>query len=525
MPSSIGLRPLAPRGCTLQTLSTVIEPPLPITTGSAGAGPEVVLTGVTLDSRAVRPADLYAALPGSRAHGADFARGAQDLGALAVLTDADGERRARELGCTLPILLATQPRAVLGALSAEIYGHPANDVALLAVTGTNGKTTTTFLMDAVLRASGRMTGLIGTVETRVGDSRVASVRTTPESPDLHALLATMRERGVQVCSMEVSSQALAQHRVDAAVADVAGFTNFSQDHLELHGDMETYLAAKALLFTPERSRQAVVVVDDDGGARIAAQAGVPVTTLAGHPSADADWRVISRDPQPDGTTFVLADRGGQRLTLRCPLPGHFNVMNAALAAVLLLRYGLTAAEVEHGLAKAGGVPGRMEQVGDITTGPLAVVDYAHTPEAVASALGALRPVTKGRMVVVLGAGGDRDPDKRFAMGAAAAAGADVVVVTDDNPRSEPPEQIRAAVLEGARAVAGRDVEVLEIADRARAIEVGVERARRAGDVLLVAGKGHERGQEVAGTVRPFDDREELARALGLRLTTELEGPR
>jgi len=342
---------------------------------------------------------------------------------------------------------------------------------------------------------------------------VPSVRTTPEAPDLHGLLATMRERGVQVCSMEVSSQALAQHRVDGAVYDVAAFTNFSQDHLELHGDMASYLAAKLLLLTPEHSREAVVVIDDDGGRAAAARATVPVTTVSAVSGA-ADWFVADRTPTPTGTDFVLQrSADDERLALHCPLPGDFNVMNAALAAVVLLRAGLSAREVADGLAVAGGVPGRMERVSDAGSGPLAVVDYAHTPGAVGAALTALRAGTTGRLLVVLGAGGDRDPGKRGPMGSAAALGADVVLVTDDNPRSEVPAAIRAAVLAGAREAADRSgADVLEVADRRDAIRRAVSLAGP-GDVLLVAGKGHETGQEVAGVVHPFDDRDELRAAL------------
>ncbi|MGN6612824.1 MAG: UDP-N-acetylmuramoyl-L-alanyl-D-glutamate--2,6-diaminopimelate ligase, partial [Angustibacter sp.] len=463
------------------------------------------VTGVTLDSRAIRPGDLYAALPGSRAHGAQFAAAARDLGAVAVLTDAAGRDQLGAADVELPLLLADDPRAVLGSVAAEVYGRPARDLALLGVTGTNGKTTTTFLMDAVLRANGLTTGLIGTVETRVGDERLRSVRTTPEAPDLHALLAAMRERGVQVCSMEVSSQALAQHRVDAAVVEVAGFSNFSRDHLELHGDMETYLAAKELLLTPEHSQRAVVVVDDDGTRTAAARAGVPVTTLSAHADAGTDWVVTGREPRDGGTDFELRSRDGRRLDLRCPLPGEFNVMNAALAAVMLLEHGLTEQQVAHGLRHAGGVPGRMERVGDPATGPLAVVDYAHTPDAVAAALQTLRPAVTGRLVVVLGAGGDRDPDKRPLMGAAAAQAADVVLITDDNPRSEDPARIRAALLAGVEDVPPGDrAEVVEIGSRHDAIRHAVAIAVD-GDTVLVAGKGHEAGQEVAGVVHPFDD--------------------
>ncbi|GAB3689286.1 UDP-N-acetylmuramoyl-L-alanyl-D-glutamate--2,6-diaminopimelate ligase [Angustibacter aerolatus] len=517
--SPAGLRPRAVEGVSLAALAAVAGTSTP-----PGAG-AVTVTGVTLDSRAVRPGDLYAALPGARAHGAEFAVRADAAGARAVLTDAAGADRLQADGVGLPALVVPAPRAALGDVSAAVYGHPAERLQLLGVTGTNGKTTTTYLLDAVLRHAGRTTGLIGTVETRVADERVASVRTTPEAPDLHGLLATMLERGVQVCAMEVSSQALAQHRVDGAVVDVAGFTNFSQDHLELHGDMETYLAAKSLLLTPRHSRAAVVVVDDEGTRRAAAGASVPVTTLSADPAAPTDWRVAARTPDRTGTAFELervAD--GHRLRLRCPLPGDFNVMNAALAAVMLLASGLEADAVERGLAATGGVPGRMERVepdddaGAAGAHPLLVVDYAHTPDAVAAALAALRPQVQpaGRLLVVLAAGGDRDPGKRPGMGAAAVSAADVVVVTDDNPRSEDPAAIRAAVLSGTGGTGGTDVtdgtEVLEVAGRRDAIRRAVALARP-GDVLLVAGKGHEPGQEVAGTVHPFDDRDELRAAV------------
>jgi len=486
-----------------------------VPTGSGGR----TVTGVSLDSRAVAPGDLYAALPGSSAHGADYIAQAAAAGAVAVLTDDEGHRRGGDAG--LPTLVCPQPRAVLGAVAAHVYGHPARDLLMLGVTGTNGKTTTTYLLDAALRSSGRVTGLIGTVETKVADEHVPSVRTTPEAPDLHRLLAVMRERGVQVCSMEVSSQALAQHRVDGVVVDVAGFTSFSQDHLDLHGDMATYLAAKALLFTPEHSRQAVVVIDDDGGRAIAERSSVPVTTVSGRRDAGADWTVHERSFDGAATVFVLAHRGdGRRLRLRCALLGDFNVMNTAVAAVMLISAGLPADEVVEGLAGAGGVPGRMQQVSagassGATAGPLGVVDYAHTPVAVAAALQALRVNVSGghRLIVVLGAGGDRDAGKRHAMGLAAATHADVVVVTDDNPRSEPPATIRAEVLAGARAAAlTSGAQVVEVGERAAAIRHAADLART-GDVLLVAGKGHELGQDGGGVVHPFDDRLELAAAL------------
>ncbi len=475
---------------------------------------DVVITGVCLDSRAVRPGDLYAALPGARTHGARFAAGAAQLGATAVLTDPAGAELAAAGG--LPVVVVPDPRSRLGDLAAWVYGRPAEQMLMLGVTGTNGKTTTTFLLDGALRAAGRRSGLIGTVMTRILDEQVASVRTTPEAPDLAALMALMVRRGVEVCSMEVSSHAITLGRVDGLRFDVAGFTNLSQDHLDFHPTMEAYFAAKAELFTPDRAAHGVICVDDEWGARLAAEATIPVTTFSTEGAA-ADWRVTDARPYAVGTDFVLTGPDGTTVDARCPIPGDFNVANTALALLMLVVSGSSRADAARWLAAAPAVPGRMEQVGPaVPRRPLAVVDYAHTPDAVATALRALRPAATergGPLVVVLGAGGDRDRAKRPKMGAEAARHADVVVVTDDNPRSEVPAEIRASVLEGARAVPGpRAREVLEVGDRREAIETGVRLAGPDG-IVLVAGKGHERGQDVAGVVHPFDDREVLASVL------------
>jgi len=516
-----GPRPDRVPAGTLGGLAALLDVDLP---GVAGTP----CLGVTLDSRAVRPGDLYAGLPGARAHGAGFAEQARAAGAVALLTDPRGADLAA--GCGLPLLVVADPRAVLGAVAARVYGEPAADLLMFGVTGTNGKTTTCHLLEAALRTSGRRTGLIGTVETRIADERVPSVRTTPESPDVHALLAVMRERGVQACAMEVSSHALSLHRVDGVRYDVAGFTNLSQDHLDFHPDLAHYFAAKASLFTPERCASAVVCVDDEWGQRLAATATVPLTTVCtpgGVAAAGSHWRAADLVPAGSGpgTDFLLLGPQGERWTLTSPLPGDFNVANTAVAALMLHAAGLGEDQVAAGLAAAAGVPGRMEVVQVPAPGPgtasiLAVVDYAHTPDAVAVALGALRRTPSQRLLVVLGAGGDRDAAKRPAMGRAAAEAADVVVVTDDNPRSEDAAAIRAAVLAGARSGAqasagrGRQVTVLEVADRRQAVLEAVRDAsRHPGSVVLVAGKGHESGQDVAGTVHPFDDRLVLRDAL------------
>lgn len=468
---------------------------------------EVTVTGVSLASGSVRPGDLYAALPGSRTHGARYTAAAVEAGAVAVLTDAAGAPEAS--GAGVPVLVVPDPRGVLGDLAGWLFGHPSKQLLMLGVTGTNGKTTTTYLLDGALRGAGRSCGLIGTVETRVLDERLPSVRTTPEAPDLQALLALMVERGVDTCSMEVSSHALRLGRVDGIEFDVAGFTNLSQDHLDFHPTMEDYFAAKADLFTARRAKRGVVCVDDEWGRRLAAAAEIPVVTVA-TAGAPADWRVTGRAPAGVGTDFTLAGPLGERIAAHCPLPGGFNVQNTALALVMLVTAGFPATDAARWLAAAGSVPGRMEQVpGPGAPGePLAVVDYAHTPDAVAAALRTLRDARPGPLVVVLGAGGDRDRGKRPHMGAVAAREADVVVVTDDNPRSEAPASIRAAVLEGVPAGAT----AVEVGDRRAAITEGVRQAWGEG-TLLVAGKGHERGQEIAGVVHPFDDRSVVAGAL------------
>nr|WP_157622574.1 UDP-N-acetylmuramoyl-L-alanyl-D-glutamate--2,6-diaminopimelate ligase [Tetrasphaera sp. Soil756] len=512
-------RPTSPPRTPLREVAALLGVPVP--QAATAASPDVTgvtgVTGVTLDSRAVLPGDLYAALPGARAHGADFAAAAARSGAVAVLTDDDGARRVRAAAVDLPTLVVPDPRGVLGHVAAAVYGTEPTPLRMVGITGTNGKTTTAYLVHSALTALGRRPGLIGTVETRIGQERVESVRTTPEAPELHALLAVMAERGLDGCVMEVSSHALAQHRVDGAVYDVALFTNLSQDHLDFHGDMESYFAAKAMLFTPEHSRRAVVCVDDDWGRRLATVATVPVQTLA--TGGGADW-VVHPDER-DAAAFVLTGPDGVRLALRSSLPGAFNVTNTAMAAAVLVALGEDPVAVGRAVLVDPHVPGRMERVLREGGGeqPLAVVDYAHTPDAIGAALRALRPDTRGRLVCVTGAGGDRDRDKRRAMGAAAAEVADLVVVTDDNPRSEDPAAIREAVLAGVQEVraAGREVEVVVVGDRRCAIREAVAAVwdEGADATVAVVGKGHERGQDVGGVVHPFDDRDELREALRL----------
>jgi UDP-N-acetylmuramoyl-L-alanyl-D-glutamate--2,6-diaminopimelate ligase len=487
------LRPDHPRPLPLADLATRL--------GIAGMPGAV--TGVTHASGQVRPGDLYAALRGARTHGARYAAQAAAAGAVAVLTDPAGLPLAEPAG--LPVLVVEEPRQVLGAVADLVYGEPTAALPVLGITGTSGKTTTAYLLEAGLAAAGYTTGLIGTVETRMAGRVVPSALTTPEATDLHATFAAMREAGVGAVAMEVSSHALALGRVGGVRFAVGAFTNLSQDHLDFHADLEEYFATKRQLFDG-RCRAEVVNADDAYGRRLVGPATVTVSA-AGDPAAT--WRATDvAGVAGGGSRFVLHGPGGVTLPGSVRLPGAYNVANAALAVAVLAAAGVDPAVALPALAEVQ-VPGRMERV-DAGQPYLAVVDYAHKPDAVAAALAALRPLTKGRLLVVLGCGGDRDRGKRPLMGTAAARGADLVVVTDDNPRSEDPAAIRAEMAAGVRAVSG--AEWVEVGERAAAIAAAVRRAEP-GDTVLVAGKGHEQGQEVAGVVHPFDDRVVLRAAI------------
>lgn len=493
------LRPAVPTPHPLAGLADTLS--LPIEPGAAA----VAVTGVTQASAETRPGDLYVARPGAHSHGARYAAAAVAAGAVAVLTDPDGADLLRHLGP--PVLVVRDPRAVLGAVSCWVYDDPSESVALFGVTGTQGKTTTTHFLRAGLQAAGEVAGLIGTSGVRIGDEWLESARTTPEAPALQATLALMRERGVTAAAMEVSSHALVLGRVEGTRFAVGGFTNLAQDHLDFHRDMADYFEAKARLFDG-RSRREVVNADDDWGRRLVG--GHTITTSA-QGRQDASWRAVEIAASGYGVSFGAVARSGRRIDVRLALPGAHNVANALLSIGMLDAAGIDLDRAVPALA-AVTVPGRLER---IEAGqPFGVyVDYAHKPGAIAAVLRALRPATSGSLIVVLGAGGDRDAGKRPVMGAAAAAGADVVVVTDDNPRSEDPKAIRAQVLAGARSGAGAAALVLEIGSRRDAIAAAVDRARP-GDTVLIAGKGDEQGQETHGQVLPFDDRVVARQLLG-----------
>jgi UDP-N-acetylmuramoyl-L-alanyl-D-glutamate--2,6-diaminopimelate ligase len=477
------------------------------------SGVRTGVTGVTHDSRAVRPGDLYAALPGATVHGARFCPEAAAAGAVAVLTDPAG--RAAAVAAGLPVFVVADPRARLGEVAAWIYGEPSDRLLLIGVTGTAGKTTTTYLVESGLAAAGHQTGLIGGVETRIGGQTQESSLTTPEATDLQALLAAMVQRRVGAAAMEVSSHALSLGRVAGTHYDVAVFTNLSQDHLDFHASMDDYFAAKAALFTPKYSRAGVISIDDRYGRELAARAGIPVTTFSAHGLQAADWRAADIRPGADGSTFRVIGPGGVAADAAVAMPGDFNVANALAAIVGLVEAGVGLADAVAGVAASAGPPGRLERVDrgqDFTV----LVDYAHKPGAVEALLGAMRAVTQGSLVIVVGCGGDRDRGKRRLMGAAAARLADVAILTSDNPRSEDPLAILAEMLAGAVEVPQRDrAQVVVQPDRAAAIMAAIASAGK-GDVVLIAGKGHEHGQYVADTVLPFDDREVAGAALERR---------
>ncbi|PRZ41410.1 UDP-N-acetylmuramoylalanyl-D-glutamate--2,6-diaminopimelate ligase [Antricoccus suffuscus] len=485
---------------------------------------DLTVTGITNRSGEVRPGDLYAAVPGTRTHGAKFAAEAQAAGAVCVLTDAEGSDAVAASHVTLPIIVVPDVKAVLGEASAYVYGAPASRMRMLGITATSGKTTTAYLMYAGLAAHGHTVGLIGTVETLIGTRVIAHVPgssfTTPEAPDLHALLAVMVESGVDAVVMEVSSHALQLGRVAGIGFDVAGFANLSQDHLDFHLDMESYFAAKSLLFDG-RSKIHVCNIDDQYGARVARLA--PERTVSISPSGlSAAWRATEVDDSHlEGCRFVVNGPDSSGLSVELALPGRFNVANGLMAIAMLAQVGVPPTVAVPALRDVV-VPGRMQRVVE-GQDYLAVVDYAHKPAAVSAALSALRPQTAGRLIVVLGCGGDRDQAKRPLMGEVGARQSDVLIVTDDNPRSEAPDTIRAQMLDGARAVPlAERAEVIEEGDRGRAIELAVARAR-SGDCVLVAGKGHEHGQYVGDEVLEFDDTMRLRAAISASRTTRRYG--
>lgn len=489
---------MASRGKSLSDLATVVAAPAPDS--------DARVTDVTHDSRRVGSGALFVALRGASVDGHDFVDVAVDRGAVAVCVDHNVE-------AGVPELVVDDTRAVLGELAASVHDHPSSSMAVIGVTGTNGKTTVTHYIDSIATTSGLSTGLLGTIHTRMAGESVPARMTTPEASEFQRLLAAMRDSGVTLVSAEVSSHALEFGRVRATEFAVAAFTNLSQDHLDFHGDMESYRAAKERLFVEYDVGTAVFNIDDPVGLSLANRYdGLSLTV--GH-GGDVSLHMIEQLAAGRTSIHLETPWGGTRQEV--PVFGGFNLSNLAVAAASCLAVGIDFSAVAGALGQVAGVPGRFELVsGDdpITV----VVDYAHTPEAVARVIETGREMTQRRVIALLGAGGDRDRAKRPAMGAALSS-ADLAIVTSDNPRSEDPEEIVARVLEGVDTGRPHLVDV----DRTTAIDLAIEQAED-GDVVLVLGRGHEPNQSVAGENIPFDDRAVASAALRRRRKSADSGP-
>ena len=470
---------------------------------------DVSVTGVAVATEDLRPGWLFVAVPGRRGHGARHADVARAAGAVAVLTDDDGAETAARSG--LPTVVVQDPRAVLGTVAQTVSGTAELGFPLLGVTGTNGKTTTVSVLDALMRRLGWTTAMTSTAERRIADAVVPSRLTTPEATELHAFLARARERSVDGAAIEVSAQGLTRHRVDGVRFAVAGFTNLSHDHLDDYADMDEYLRAKLRLFQPDRADRAVVSLDSAAGRAVVAASGIPVETITSEPDTAADWRVTVLELHAAGTRMRI-DGPDLSVTTEVPLLGRHMAADVGLAVAMLRAAGVPAPAL---VSAAGGsldvvVPGRMADASGVT-GPRVYVDFAHTPDAFAKSLDAIRAVATGPVGIVLGADGDRDPSKREAMGAVAATLADVVVVADHHPRFEDPDRIRAAILQGAHAVGGT-ARVVELADPARAIRHAVAAVGDHG-VVYWAGPGLTDYRDVRGEHVPYSSFRDAQAAL------------
>jgi len=462
----------------------------------------IEVTGISQSSSNIVAGDIFIALPGEKFHGADFAFDAIAKGAVAILTDSVGASKITGV----PVLISSNPRRSAGVLSAWFYSEPMRDLYSVGITGTNGKTTVTTLLHQIMQAAGRESGLIGTVETRLGNESVSSKRTTPESSELQALCALMRERHMRNIIMEVSSHAISLERVRGSHFAVVGFTNLSQDHLDFHKSMESYFKVKAELFAFEFADLAVINIDDKYGARLADLTQLPVITIS-RSNAKATWHYASIAPDYVGASVSIRGSGGILIEGKTSLHGGFNYDNLLMAVAIAVESGVDPIDVAAIIPKLTGAKGRLEAVRlgqDFT----ALVDYAHSPDAVARVLETAREITRGSVIAVLGCGGDRDTSKRSLMGLALRDGADIAIFTSDNPRSEDPEVILKQMVGKIEISAPNQI----ISDRTLAIKTAVNHAK-SGDVVIILGKGHEKGQEIDGVIHAFDDRLELARAI------------
>lgn len=457
---------------------------------------DATVTGITHDSRLVQPGDLYVALPGAYTHGIEFVDQAISNGAVAVATDSKWYEFLEIK--KVPSLVLNDARRDMAKLAATIYGHPETKLKIVGVTGTNGKTTTTHILRSMFLDAGAHVGVIGTLGTYLDLDSIKTVRTTPESTDLYAVLAVMVERGITAVFMEVSSHALELNRVLGLQFDVAIFTNLTQDHLDFHGSMEQYFAAKAKLFTSSFAKTAVVCVDDEWGKKLFAQLEIPAISIG----TTGDWKTqVSSSDSAGVTTLDIERSDGSQMSIAVNMLGSYNTMNASCALAASEILGLPLARGIESLRNIRAIPGRLENVRTASQATV-FVDYAHTPDAVATALEAISKSGVGQLITVIGCGGDRDATKRPIMGRVAAQLSNVVIITDDNPRSEEPAKIRREIMTG---IDSKTIKVFEIANRREAIAMAL-RIAQPGDAVAILGKGHETGQEINGEIFPFDDR-------------------
>lgn len=483
---------------------------------------DVPVTGITYDSRRVEAGNVFVALPGARTDGSRFIAEAVRNGASVVVTQA-GEVPSSPA----TVVRVADSRKAMARMAANYFDHPSAAFKMIGVTGTNGKTTTTLLIESILKSAGHSVGVLGTLSYRWGDKSRAAGMTTPESLDLQRLFHEMRGDGVTHIVMEVSSHALAQGRVAECAFDAAVFTNLSQDHLDYHATMESYFGAKSLLFSDYRKPGSVAVIngDDDFGRRLVETTGVETWSYSAG-TGDARVAVLSAELTPSGIDARLSRPNGS-IEIRSPLIGRLNLYNILAAVATSVAIGISEAAIREGVAALASVDGRLQRVPSAGMGFEVVVDYAHTPDAMEKSLGCLREMTRGRLLVVFGCGGDRDRSKRPLMGKVAGALGDLVIVTSDNPRSEVPEKIIEEIVPGVQAAGLERIASTElangtrgyavVADRKAAIELALTWARP-GDTVFIGGKGHETYQIVGSKVLPFDDRlvvrEYLARQRG-----------
>ncbi len=472
---------------------------------------DLLITGVKLNAQAIQPGDLFIALPGAKTHGLNFAYLAIKNGAVAILSDKS--QQAAEI--KVPHFVVSNPRELVGEISAWLYDSPFKSLTAVGITGTNGKTTTSNLVKQLWQLAGLSAGVIGTLGVEVGSDKFESSRTTPEASDLQSIAAMMVQKNVSHLAMEVSSHALELGRVNGAHFQIGAFANLTQDHLDFHGNMESYYLAKAKLFDQNLSDKTVVNIDDPYGKRLESEVKNPTITVSRQSKA-ADWSYTTYESTVDGYKVAIAHNGIEVINCDYKLLGEYNLDNLLLAVAIVFETGLTASQIEEAIPLLQSIPGRLEKL-EVGQSFDAIIDYAHTPDAVDRVLKTAKQFTSGKVIAILGCGGDRDQSKRAIMGNTLITGSDVAIFTSDNPRSESAEAILLQMV-GANQV---NTPNMVVTDRRDAIAYAVSVAEQ-GDTVLLLGKGHETGQEINGHIHPFDDFIELESAIKSKIKNQIK---